>query len=381
MRFSPRMAVITAAAGIILSGLALTAPAGPTPWRDLSRRLRSHASGDGVKIGPSLLTGDEEDQPSGSSKHSRKHRVSAHHKTRSHPHDKQDDQDEDSTKAGKRSTPPEHPKATPTPEPEPSPTPSVRSRASATAGENTTQPEQRATPIPAQVSSLRPEALKEYASQPSKVQELIRESLALTEKNLAYTYGSNDPANGGMDCSGFIYYVLQRLGFHDVPRDSSEQYLWVRKYSDFRAVLSRRQDTFELDALRPGDLLFWSGTYNVNRDVPVTHVMIYLGKDKKSGKPLMVGASDGRTYGGMQRYGVSVFDFKLPSGQPSKNDPDLMPRFDGYATIPGLRPSNNLARNNQAETQTSPPAPTPTPTPAPSPSPTHHHKRRSNAGS
>jgi hypothetical protein len=211
------------------------------------------------------------------------------------------------------------------------------------------------------------------------VQELIRESLALTEKNLAYTYGSDDPANGGMDCSGFIYYVLQRVGFHDVPRDASEQYLWVRKHSDFQAVLSRRQDTFELNELRPGDLLFWSGTYGVNRDVPVTHVMIYLGKDKKSGKRLMVGASDGRTYGGVQRYGVSVFDFTLPNGQPLKSDPGRTPRFDGYATIPGLRPSN-LARNTQPETQTSPPASTPTPTPTPSPSPARHRRARSHHG-
>jgi peptidoglycan DL-endopeptidase CwlO len=373
MRFSPRMAVVTAAVSIILSGL--PAHAGTAPRRDLSQRLRLHAFGDGVK---SLLT-DEDDRHSGSSKHSRKHRRSSHHQARSHP-EEQANQDENSTKAGKGSTPSERPKATPTPtptpEPKPSPTPSPRSRASAVAGENTGEKGPAAT-VPAQVSSLRPDALKEYASQPPKVQELIRESLALTEQNLAYTYGSNDPANGGMDCSGFIYYVLQRLGFHDVPRDSSEQYLWVRKYSDFHAVLSRRQDTFELDELRPGDLLFWSGTYGVNRDVPVTHVMIYLGKDKKSGKPLMAGSSDGRTYNGMPRYGVSVFDFTLPNGQPSKNDPDRTPRFDGYATIPGLRPSSNLARNNQAQTQASPPAETPTPTPTPSPSPAHHHKRRS----
>jgi peptidoglycan DL-endopeptidase CwlO len=362
----PRRMAVAAAAAITLS--CLPVQAGNDPSGDLPQAL--HAFSGRVR---SLFT-DEEDRHSGSSEHSRKRQASSHHKTRSHPDD-QDDQDDASAKAGKRSTRSKHPKATPTPEPEPSPTPSPRSRTSTATGQNTTGEKGPAITIPSQVSSLPPDALKEYASQPPKVQELIRESLALTEKNLTYAYGSNDPANGGMDCSGFIYYVLQRIGFHDVPRDSSEQYLWVRKYSDFHAVLSRRQDTFELDELRPGDLLFWSGTYGVNRDVPVTHVMIYLGKDKKSGKQLMVGASDGRTYNGTQRYGVSVFDFTLPNGQPSKNDPARTPRFDGYATIPGLQPSN-LARNTQAQ-QAQTPSPPPTPTPSP-PSPTHHHKRRSN---
>jgi len=380
MKFPHRLAV-TAATSMILS--CLPARAGNDLGRNLSRTL--HAFSNGVK---SLLT-DEEDDDSGTSKHSRKHRVSSHRKNRVHTED-QDDQDEDSTKTGKRPASAGHPKATPTPtpEPEPSPTPSARSRTSMADAAGNPGATPNSTPIPAQVSSLPPDALKEYASQPPKIQELIRESLALTEKNLAYTYGSNDPANGGMDCSGFIYYVLRQVGFRDAPRDSSEQYLWVRRYSDFHAVLSRRQDTFELDELQPGDLLFWSGTYGVNRDVPVTHVMIYLGKERKSGKRLMVGASDGRTYNSMQRYGVSVFDFTLPNGQPSKNDPARTPRFDGYASIPGLRPSNLARNNNQTQAQASPPAPapaaspspSPAPTPTPSPSPSaHHHKRRPHA--
>ncbi len=65
-----------------------------------------------------------------------------------------------------------------------------------------------------------------------------------------------------MDCSGFIYYVLQQNGFPDVPRDSSQQYVWVRKAGNFNAVLSRKEDSFEFDALKPGDLLFWRGTGN-----------------------------------------------------------------------------------------------------------------------
>ena len=113
-----------------------------------------------------------------------------------------------------------------------------------------------------------------------------------------------------MDCSGFIYHVLSKNGVPDVPRDASGQYVWVRKAGNFRAVLSRDIASFELDELKPGDLLFWTGTYRVERDPPVTHTMIYLGKTKKSGRPIMVGASDGRTYEGVQRFGVSVFDFK-----------------------------------------------------------------------
>jgi hypothetical protein len=143
-----------------------------------------------------------------------------------------------------------------------------------------------------------------------------------------------------MDCSGFIYYVLTQAGYKDVPRDSSEQYAWVRQNNDFQSVLSRSQDSFELKDLKPGDLMFWSGTYKSNRDIPITHVMIYLGKEKATGKPVMVGATDGRTYDGIRRSGVSVFDFKMPSGQPDKNDPVLIAKFEGYGSIPGMRGSD-----------------------------------------
>ena len=58
---------------------------------------------------------------------------------------------------------------------------------------------------PTAVASLDPSKLKDFDRQPSGVQELIRSALALTQRNLAYTYGSDDPASGGMDCSGFIF--------------------------------------------------------------------------------------------------------------------------------------------------------------------------------
>jgi cell wall-associated NlpC family hydrolase len=203
------------------------------------------------------------------------------------------------------------------------------------------------------VASLKPEDLAEYAGQPEKVQKIVREGLELTEKGLSYQYGSSDPAAGGMDCSGYIYFVLKEAGFADVPRQSNEQYAWVRKESEFHSVLSRNQDTFELQELRPGDLMFWSGTYKADRDIPITHVMIYLGTEKATRKPVMVGASDGRRYDGVRRSGVSVFDFKLPSGKANQNDPELVAKFEGYGTVPGLRGAK-VAFEDHAEPEKSP---------------------------
>jgi peptidoglycan DL-endopeptidase CwlO len=183
--------------------------------------------------------------------------------------------------------------------------------------------------------TLSPDEISGYDSYPSKVRQILDAGLELTKQNLGYTYGSSDPANGGMDCSGFIYYLLTENGFKDVPRDSSEQYVWVRKAGNFNAVLSRHEDTFELDALKPGDLLFWRGTYNIDRDPPITHTMIYLGREKRTKKRVMIGSSDGRTYDGKQRWGVSVFDFKMPPPSNS-GDAKISPVFVGYGRIPGL---------------------------------------------
>ncbi len=183
-------------------------------------------------------------------------------------------------------------------------------------------------------ASVAPEDIREFAAQPAGVRRLIESGLALTRRGLTYTYGSADPAKGGMDCSGFIHFVLRQHGLTDVPRDSSGLYLWVRKERAFRAVMSRRADSVEFDELLPGDLLFWTGTYAVKQDPPVTHTMLYLGTEKSTGARIMVGSSDGRSYRGQRRNGVSVFDFTMPR-PPADGTPG--PAFVGYARIPGLR--------------------------------------------
>jgi cell wall-associated NlpC family hydrolase len=221
-------------------------------------------------------------------------------------------------------------KPSPTPAPEESPSPSPAETATPSPGER---------PAPGKKGwpnvSLSPDQIQGYENYPPKVRQILDAGLALTKQNLGYTYGSADPKNGGMDCSGFIYYVLQQNGFPDVPRDSSQEYVWVRKGGNFNAVLSRKEDSFELDALKAGDLLFWRGTYNIDRDPPITHTMIYLGREKRTNKRVMVGSSDGRTYDGKQRWGVSVFDFKMPP-PPKSGDAKISPVFVGYGRIPGL---------------------------------------------
>ena len=182
---------------------------------------------------------------------------------------------------------------------------------------------------------MSPDAIKGFANYPPKVRQILISALDLTTQNLTYKYGSADPANGGMDCSGFVYFVLKQNGVADVPRDSSEQYSWLRRARRFEAVLSQKDNSFELEDLKPGDLLFWTGTYSIERDPPITHAMIYLGREKKNGKRVMVGASDGRVYEGESRWGVSVFDFKIERSARSEES-KLRPTFVGYGHIPGL---------------------------------------------
>jgi len=232
---------------------------------------------------------------------------------KSHRH-KKPAADESPTPAKKKSKKAVSPEASPTPEETP-----AKTKGAAGAAPDAT---------------LSTDELVEFKKQPVKVRKLLVAALELTTRNLTYTYGSAEPENGGMDCSGFIYYILKQNGFDDVPRSASGQYVWLRKAGLFQAVLSGKSDTFELDALRPGDILFWTGTYAVDHDPPVTHTMLYLGRKGK--KRVMVGASDGRSFEGATRWGVSVFDFKVPPATAASPDGKTHPVFVGYAHLPGL---------------------------------------------
>lgn len=148
----------------------------------------------------------------------------------------------------------------------------------------------------------------------------------------SYLYGSADPERGGFDCSGSIYYLLKLLDI-DPPRTSSTLYEWVREAGNLHvpAEDAKTLDHPSFDALKPGDLLFWSGTYETTdgRTNKISHVQIYLGREE-DGRAVMLGSTDGRSYRGTARCGFGVFDFRLPSAT-SKS------KFAGYGKPPGLK--------------------------------------------
>lgn len=168
----------------------------------------------------------------------------------------------------------------------------------------------------------------DFKKYPISVQLIIMQALTLTQKNLTYLYGSADPAEGGMDCSGTIYYLLKLNHMDNVPRTSRGIYQWAVERGKFYPVTLQDFTSPEFSHLKPGDLLFWKGTYETIPNASISHVMMYLGENKKN-QPMMFGASDGRTYQGQAQWGVSVFDFKLPKMTSAA-------RFVGYGCIPNL---------------------------------------------
>lgn len=178
--------------------------------------------------------------------------------------------------------------------------------------------------------------LENFDANPEKVKNILKLILNLSSKKIGYQYGSAKPESGGMDCSGTIYYALNSMGVKGTPRSSYDLYQSALAKGHFYKVNSSDLSSHQLSNLKPGDLLFWSGTYNTGHDINVSHVMIYLGKNKE-GAPLMAGASNGRTYKGRKIYGVSVFDFQLPNRSGSS-------RFLGYSCIPKLAVNAPMAK-------------------------------------
>ncbi|MFD0895375.1 C40 family peptidase [Luteolibacter ambystomatis] len=135
---------------------------------------------------------------------------------------------------------------------------------------------------------------------------------------IPYRYAGSSPEAGGMDCSGAVFYLLEKVGI-DPPRSAQAQYDWVKKESTLTPLAASVTDEDDpaFAALLPGDLLFW-GTLGPDGRANVTHVQIYLGKEAKDGRRIMIGASDGRSYRGVKKDGFDIVDFKVPNADAPK---------------------------------------------------------------
>lgn len=196
----------------------------------------------------------------------------------------------------------------------------------------------------ASVVSIEATDLVEYETSAEPVKKLIEITLDLTRRKLGYRFGSNSPEKKGMDCSGTVQHALTTFGFQGVPRSSWDFYTWAEKAGVLKPTpgVTSTEDPVFAD-LKPGDLLFWEGTYETgDRDPPISHVMIYLGTLKADGEGVMFGASSGRRYRGKTIHGVSVFDWEVPKeGSESK--------FVGYARIPGIAESEEPGPSPKVE--------------------------------
>lgn len=147
---------------------------------------------------------------------------------------------------------------------------------------------------------------------------LVKEALKVRAESSwpRYVFGSASPEKGGFDCSGAMYYVLQREGFTPA-RTSANQYLWLLDKGEIHKVSASATaiDHPDYKHLQSGDLVFWSGTYEPtdSRTVPITHVGMYLGYMEGYAKPIMICSSKGRSFNGVRCDGYGVFDFKIPS--------------------------------------------------------------------
>lgn len=118
--------------------------------------------------------------------------------------------------------------------------------------------------------------------------------LSLIESVKGYPYNmvgdANHPSRGYFDCSGLIQWAFGEVGVK-LPRTANEQYNHVLKIDASQA--------------RPGDLIFFEGTYTTSR--PITHVGLYIGNGQ---------------FWNAQGMGVRLASLK--------NDPDIGDYWSGF---------------------------------------------------
>jgi cell wall-associated NlpC family hydrolase len=199
--------------------------------------------------------------------------------------------------------------------------------------------ESRPEPTPGMSGGARPAMvgtrdLAGFASLPAARQALIEAALAVATHApwLPYRHGGADPALGGLDCSGAMYFVLTQCGLSP-PRTSAGQYGWLRDHHQLHLVAEEATTAEDpsLAGLQPGDLLFWATGHPAEpaKTAIITHVAMYLGRELTDGLQIMINATDGRSYRGTKADGYGVYDFSMPRAT-------SLTKLVGYGPPPGM---------------------------------------------
>lgn len=174
-----------------------------------------------------------------------------------------------------------------------------------------------------------PEPPRRFFGEPDPSPQMMQLLTVIRERaerissfHLPYKFGGDHPTEGGMDCSGTMKFLLSDIGFHSMPRTSYEQYEWLRKNKTLQHTKTIPASMGGRKGIKPGDLIFWGGTYNSGHKV--SHVMIYLGQSD-DGTHYMFGAR-GKKKKGLFGSGVDIF--KLESGYQKS--------LVGYGSLPGV---------------------------------------------
>jgi cell wall-associated NlpC family hydrolase len=176
--------------------------------------------------------------------------------------------------------------------------------------------------------------LADFASLPEDRRKLIETALAVARDSpwLPYTARGAAPSDGGFDCSGAMYFVMRSARL-DPPRTSTGQYEWLNLAGRLHKGPADAADLKHpgMKHLRPADLLFWGrpATSDSGVAVTITHVAMYLGKEARDDRPVMINSTDGRSYRGTKANGYGIYDFRLPVA-------GAKTFFLGYGTPPGI---------------------------------------------
>ncbi len=145
----------------------------------------------------------------------------------------------------------------------------------------------------------------------------------IAQLGLPYVFGGSHPSDGGMDCSGCLMHLLSNVGITNIPRTSYHQYEWLLANNSMKHT-NKIPSGSKANGLKPGDLIFWGGTYESGHKV--SHVMLYLGQGA-DGTHYMFGArGTDESVKGVNGAGVDIH--VLNAG--------FQKNLIGYGTLPGL---------------------------------------------